>query len=372
MAARGFLSRVFSASKPVTRRRPKTVRKRIVCLESLERRTLLAAGISDFVPVGEPGPGGRIDSISIQPGNSSRILVGGDIMGATLSIDGGATWNNQHEGWENYSIGDFTWDPQQPVNPQTVWAGTAAGPHVSYDAGVTWELKRNGMAPIEISEGRNDYQYTAPIEKILYDPNDPTRLFAFEGDHRRYVPDEYSNDYYNAFDGVIWTSIDGGDSWSEWSTPVAGGNIVDAEYGGASGNTMYVVVYGKGIYRSFNDGAAGSWTPVNNGLTTVDGGRINVMSIAVHPTADNIAWAVTEDHGIFRTYNSGNNWSSVHQTLPLPTNDGGTYTSVEIAEILPGPDAHAVLYLGYSPLGGGAGLYKSVDKREQLESCSDQ
>ncbi|MEM6690713.1 MAG: hypothetical protein AAF664_14860, partial [Planctomycetota bacterium] len=294
MSARHFLRQVLRPTVAKNQNANGSRRQRISRFEQLEHRALLAAGIGNFLPLGEPGPGGRIDSISIQPGDSSRILVGGDVLGATLSTDGGASWNNDHTGWESILIGDFTWDPSQATNPQKVWAGTASGPHFSSDAGETWELRRNGIAQAEVNSGKGEYAWTAPIEKVLYDPNNNNRVLAFEGDHRRFPPDG-SGTIPNAFDGKIWTTTNEGLNWSEWAHPAPGGNIVDAEYGGGNGNTMYIAVYGQGLFRSYSDGAAGTWTPINNGITIGDAGNINVMGIATHPYRDDVLWAVTED-----------------------------------------------------------------------------
>ena len=147
-------------------------------------------------PLNEPGIGGRIDSITVSPHNSARILAGGDILGTRLSTDGGDRWSTT-SGWLNYEIADFTWHPQ---NPDIVWAGTLSGPHISTDSGQSWTAKRTGFPDIHSG------QYSAPIEKILFDP-DSNHLLAFGGDHRQL---KYERDILNY--GIVWVSKNEGES----------------------------------------------------------------------------------------------------------------------------------------------------------------
>lgn len=60
-----------------------------------------------------------------------------------------------------------------------------SGPHLSRDGGRTWQPKRNRMPPI------SDWHYSAPVERVLFDPNAPNRLIAIGGSQRRfYSPGE--------------------------------------------------------------------------------------------------------------------------------------------------------------------------------------
>src|SRR5262249_2908196 len=77
-----------------------------------------------WFPLGELGVGGRITGLAVDPINPSVMLVGGDMLGVGLSVDGGRTWQAT-TGFSSWEINAFTWDPS---NPAVVWVGTLSGP----------------------------------------------------------------------------------------------------------------------------------------------------------------------------------------------------------------------------------------------------
>lgn len=128
----------------------------------------------NWQPLNEPGNGGRITDIAISPIDNNHILIAGDMLGIAYSNDGGTSWQATF-GFESYEIGAITFHPS---NSQIVWAGTMSGPYKSEDGGQNWEWKRNGMPPI------NNWSYSCPVEKILFDPSNTNRLLAFGGSKR--------------------------------------------------------------------------------------------------------------------------------------------------------------------------------------------
>ena len=308
--------------------------------EPLERRELLATGISLFQSTTIVGSGGRMDAISVQPGNSDSVLISGDMLSVGFSRDGGQSWDGRHDGIENYQAADFTWDPD---TTDRVWMGTLGGPHVSDDAGETWRLARVGMP------ARSNGQLTAPVEKILFDPNDVggDRLLAFEGDHREFGSAEGQHN------GRVWISQDDGATWSESYVVAAGGNITDAEYLGDSGSRLMATVANQGVFVSDDDGV--TWTARNIGLPD----NLDALSVASHPTDENIAWVAIEGDGIYFTQDGGSSWSARTSGLTLGPNQV-RYKSVELATL--NPNGTATLYASNAPDGGsGEGVYKSSD-----------
>lgn len=292
----------------------------------------------NWVSVGEPGSGGRIDSLSVKPGDGSTVLIGGDLLGVGYSGDGGLSWSGDYSGWTNYQIGDFTWDPKAS---STVWAGTLGGPHRSTDSGQTWQSMRAGMP----SPAR--FSFTTPVEKILFDPDDAgqNRLFAFTGDHRRIRGDNLNNT------GQVWVSENDGNSWSLLST-IASGDVMAATYAGSNANTIWAAVFKQGVYKSTDDGS--TWNKFGNGLPADD-----VTYIVSHPTNADIAWITLEGSGVFRTEDGGQNWQSTNTGLILGPSKI-RYKCIVLAEIL--GNGKAVLFCANAPDGGsGAGIYKSMN-----------
>lgn len=98
-----------------------------------------------------------------------------------------------------------------------------------------------------------------------------------------------------------------------------------------------------------------SWTPLGPAPGGLYSGR--VPAIAVHPTNSNIVYTGAANGGVWKTTNSGSNWTSI--TGDLPTSASG---SLAIDPVNPN-----VVYYGtgepyyFSYAYGGAGIFKSVD-----------
>ena len=207
---------------------------------------LSTAAPPHWQPLGEPGSGGWITAISISPHDSRRLLLCGDMLGIGLSEDRGEHWQPTF-GLRSWEIGDCTW---HPTNPDLVWAGTVSGPYLSSDGGRHWSERREGLPAV--SGG----QYTAPIEKILFDPTDTEHLLAFGGSSRGWQSPGAP------LWGVVWESRDGGGHWRRLSR--LDGNIVGATYGGAGATVLYAAVRGRGIFASADGGA--TWQERSAGL----------------------------------------------------------------------------------------------------------
>ena len=180
-----------------------------------------ASGIR-WEPLYEPGVGGAIVSVQVSPHDVRHVLAGGDMLGTGVSFDGGETWS-PGLGLATYEMATATFHPS---STNEVWMGSCSGPYKSSDGGRTWEMKRRGMP----EPARN--RYTMMIEKVLFDPRDPSRMLAFSGSSRRWGA-------CRGF-GAVWESLDCGESWTQvgtvttngWtSESVEGANIVRAFWG---------------------------------------------------------------------------------------------------------------------------------------------
>ncbi len=309
-------------------------------LEPLEERVLLSGVPLAWESLGEPGSGGRMDAIHVSPHDSSRVLVGGDMLGIGLSDNGGDAWGPT-TGLLSWEVGDFT---SHPDNPDEIWAGTLSGPHRSVDGGQTWEPKRQGLP------GPQFGRFTAPVETVLYDLGKSSRqkLLAFTGDHRN-----FSDSTQNQ--GRVYLSRNGGDDWTLASTVVDGGNIVDAAYAGSSHEFLWTAVRDHGVYLSSNDGKAGTWTRRSDGLPTLGNG-VHLSGVVAHPTRLGTAWATVATSqgddalrtdpsrsnagGVYRTTDTGQSWQKVDDATPSGywpssfmhldvSRDGGTLFAVE-------------------------------------------
>lgn len=312
----------------------------VLCFE-LSLSALLSASSASFEapllwqPLNEPGTGGRIDSIVVNPYDPNHVLVGGDVLGAHLSMDQGDRWSGT-SGWMNYEISDFTWHPQ---HSSVIWAGSLSGPHLSTDGGKTWTVKRRGFPPVDSGN------YSAPVEKVLFDP-DGSGLFAFGGDHRQLHTDEDVKNY-----GVVWLSDDEGESWQRISEIVRNGNIMAASYAGSSNYEIYAAVWNHGVFYSRDDGK--NWRKRNEGLPVDENGHIPIASLVTHPDNPQIAWVAIDNFGLYRTTNGGEQWQLLNQNIPT---EGTTFWSIAVDQ------SGQTLYAGNRNYNNSRrGVYKSTD-----------
>lgn len=298
-----------------------------------------------WTAVDEPGAGGRITGLAIDPFDSQHLIVGGDLIGAGVSTNGGATWQPAL-GLTNAEMARFTF---HPTRRGEVWAATMGGPFVSYDGGLNWSERREGMPPVI------DVGYSAPIEEIVLDAASPDRLLAFGGSHREWDAPGTSGW------GVVWESTNGGASWSDISEVAEGTNVVDVAT--LADGTLLAAALGRGIYRSPDSGR--SWVRSSEGLPHED-----VRSLAAHPSDPAVVWvalgssttaAGTAPGGVWRSTDGGATW--VDSSAGLDTSsDAGTgpdhtpsYHALVVAPT--DPSLLMTANLAY----GAEALYRSTD-----------
>ncbi|MEM7306587.1 MAG: hypothetical protein AAF682_07950 [Planctomycetota bacterium] len=260
-------------------------------------------------PLGEPSAGGRVTGIAVSPFDNRRVLMSGDMLGVGLSLDGGASWGSTH-GFVSWEVGDITW---HPTDPRRVWVGTMGGPYLSVDGGLTWSLRRAGMPP------QLNWNYSAPIEKVLFDPNDSTRLIAAGGSSRRWNVDDVDGDF-----GAVWESLDEGASWTKISTLTATGYssdpdadgvcIVGMSFAAGSSLILYATADERGFYRSDDGGA--TWTKPAVNLP-----HDEVERVYGHPLEEQTAFLSLgndgfDPGGVYRSLDGGATWDGLNADLP--------------------------------------------------------
>lgn len=302
-------------------------------------------------PIREPGCGGWMTSIEVSPFDGTHLLVGGDLLSIGLSKDRGENWEPVF-GLYSTEIGDTTF---HPTKPGIVWAGTMSGPYRSEDGGKTWTEKRGGEFP-PIAK----YCYSAPIEKVLFDPNDSDHLLAFGGSSRN-----WGSPGKETLWGAVWESTDGGETWKKRSSLEK--NVVSACFAAGSSEVLLAAVSGNGLFRSEDGGK--SWLPVNEGLP-----HPNAERVVAHPTDPNIFWASLnacpqkkEDGsdadclpgGIFKSTDGGHTWTACCEGLKLQVNPNPNLTA-RFKAFCVAPSNPDVLYCSDCAW-NGAKFYRSDD-----------
>ena len=269
-----------------------------------------------------PGSGGRMTDIVQSPHDARRLLVLGDMLGIGLSRDGGASWGMSGFGAPSYEMGSATWHPS---DPDVVWVGSMSGPLVSEDGGLVFRARRAGMGPV------SDHAYSSPIEKVLFDPADETRLLAFGGSSRGWTEGSANRTRF----GRVWESVDAGRSWRPLATLTPTGsvpgdatdehrlNIVAMTW---LGDRLVAAVRDGGIYLSDDRGT--TWTKPDTTLPHGD-----VRRLAAHPEDGNVVWAALGSAlpdgareavpgGIWKSVDGGSSWRASNTGLTrLPAPD---------------------------------------------------
>ena len=149
----------------------------VAAVGAIEQADPPVAAPGGWSKLGEPGFGAIVTSLSFSPTDSKKLLVGGEMNGVFYSSDNGVSVRPAL-GLRDYEVGEFTW---HPTKPDEVWVGTMGGAYVSRDGGVTWSAARAGFpAPAR-------WCYSAPVEKVLFDPTDATHLVAIGGSQRQWT-----------------------------------------------------------------------------------------------------------------------------------------------------------------------------------------
>ena len=285
----------------------------------------LAAGIT-WKPLCEPGSGGMNTSAIISPFDSKRMLTGGDMLGIGLSTDGGKTWQSTF-GLKCYEMGDLTWHPK---NPNIVWTGSVGGAWISLDGGVNWQERRTGMPGPEFNFG-----YKAPIEKVIFDPQNDKRLLAVGGSSRRW---DFAGGTPPGL-GAIWESIDEGASWKRLTTitpdgasdkpDAKGANIVGLAWSKQAPFRIYITVADTGLFVSEDKGK--TWVKRMEGIP-----HRFVERVVAHPKNPDTAWVVigckgdakpVTPGGVFKTIDGGKHWVSISNGLAQNSNEQSVFAS---------------------------------------------
>lgn len=323
-------------------------------LEPLEPRRLFAA----WQPLHEPGNGGWATSIASNPNNTSQLVLGGDILGVGVSFDRGASWADPSVGLKNWEMGSATFYPGT-TRPNELWIGSLNGPYYSGDNGRTWQPRRIGM-PAE-SGG----SYSQPIERVLIDRQNPSQLFAFAGNHR------ILNGMGNTQNlGKIYRSANGGTSWSvlhdldpnpndnSGNYPAGRFNIMHAAYA-ANGNTIFVAVDERGLYRFSDTSPTTAPVPLSSGLPASP----DVQFVVTHPTNSNILWVgLGNGQGVYKSVNGGSTFtpSNGAGSTALPTATNGLDPNASYKAMAVQSSNGNILYVGNENFASGqAGVFRS-------------
>ena len=268
-----------------------------------------------------------VSGIAIDYANSNIIYIAtgdddaGDSysVGVFKSIDGGLTWNatGLNPGNSPYSMNDIY---IHPTNSNILWVATSSGVYRTTDAGINWTNTLSGN-----------------IKDIKIKPGDPNVVYAVS-------------------QSTFYTSLDGGITFSSSGSglPVSSGRLV-IDVTPANPNVVYVLSattgYGfQGLYKSTNSGISFSTAATSGTVGDIFESTQAWfdMALAVSDSDENEIY--TGVLNVWKSTNGGttmtkvNNWSS-------PTQPSYTHADIHLLRF----------YNGELFAGTDGGFYKSAD-----------
>ena len=266
-------------------------------------------------------------------------------LGIFKSTDGGKNWVFASFGIKNWYGMQLATHPE---DADTLFTTTNGGVYKSTNAGKSWELIGGSDLCDDEDAGGNCHYHGIVVEKEA-----PFKVLVGSGG------DQYAKE------GVGLTgSEDNGESWRNSddgfvrdvhvSKLVIDPNNNNVFYATTQGETEYTdkVGDGAGVFKSTDRG--NNWTQINNGLNSLE---TNVL--AVDPNDSDVLYLGTDDDGIYKSINGGENWKKL-----IPT------ASFGVGDIIVDPQNSNNVYMGtvdYFRLSesrgvlGDFGVYKSTD-----------
>ena len=266
-------------------------------------------------------------------------------LGIFKSTDGGKNWVFASFGIKNWYGMQLATHPE---DADTVFTTTNGGVYKSTNAGESWKLIGDSDLCDDEDAGGNCHYHGIVVEKEA-----PFKVLVGSGG------DQYAKE------GVGLTgSEDNGESWRNSddgfvrdvhvSKLIIDPNNSNVFYATTQGETEYTdkVGDGAGVFKSTDRG--NNWTQINNGLNSLE---TNVL--AVDPNDSDVLYLGTDDDGIYKSINGGENWEKL-----IPS------ASFGVGDIVIDPQNSNNVYIGtvdYFRLSesrgvlGDFGVYKSTD-----------
>ncbi|MFB6232047.1 MAG: hypothetical protein ABEL04_12925, partial [Salinibacter sp.] len=267
-----------------------------------------------FRSIGPAVTGGRIHDVEARPGDPSTIYAATASGGLWKTTNKGTTWQPLFDDQPVSTFGDVA---LAPSNRRVVWAGTGEqnnrqssawgnGVYRSTDGGQTWTHL-----------GLED---TRHIGRIKVHPKDPDVAYVAALGNL-WAPSDARG---------VYKTTDGGETWTKVLFVNEHTGVVDLAMHPDDPDVLYAAAYqrlrrtwgfngggpGSGIYKTTDGGD--SWSELTNGIPGGDKGRIG---LATTPAAPSRVYALVqhaEEGGTYRSSDAGASWTKVNDLNPRP------------------------------------------------------
>ncbi|MFC2120966.1 T9SS type A sorting domain-containing protein [Bacteroidota bacterium] len=328
---------------------------------------------------------GRINSLAFHPVNQNIIFIGAPSGGLWISSDGGENWTTHTDDLPSLGVSDIQINYN---NPDTMYIGTGdrdggasygMGIMKSYDGGINWEFKKEGLGNTTINmmvmHNTNPNIITAATGFGIYQTVDAAESWSLKSvasDFKdiKYKPGDM-NVMYATKTGDFYKSVDGGETWSESgqaTLPDDGRFVIGVS--SANDSVVYVGVASSqfiGLYESRDFGET----------FTMKSDSPNIMGYSVTGDDDrsqsfyDFCIAVDPDNDSIIHIGGINLWRS--DDAGVTWNCKGHWTGADVAWEIHA-DQHTMAYSpsdGKLYVGNDGGIYVSADNGENWAELSD-
>ncbi len=285
-----------------------------------------------FRAVGPALTSGRVVDFAVHPQRKSTYYVAVACGGVWKTINNGTTFEPIFDQQPSFSVGCLALDPQ---NPNVLWVGTGENNNqrsVAYGDGV-YKSEDGGKSFKNMGLKNSEH-----IGKIVIDPTNSDVVYvAALGP--LWAPGGERGVYKTTDGGKTWNLVLNIDEHTGVNDIIMDPRNPNLLYASTHQRRRHVFTYvsggpGSTIYRSKDAGK--SWEKAENGLPSVDKGRIG---LAISPANPEYLYAIVEaaqgQGGFYRSMDRGASWEkrSGHST-------SGNY----YCEIVPHPQNPDIIY----------------------------
>jgi hypothetical protein len=188
-----------------------------------------------------PGAGGQIQSLDCDPNNESTVYLSSDVEGHYRSDDNGLTWDYIGRELQFNVTFGIT---VEPGNSDRLYSSGANGIHISTDRGLSWsDIKLEGF----------------PILRVIVNPSNVNQIYAIVGwRYKETLPQLTSATPTDAGfigDRIIFKSDNKGNTWQTLTYNATDGfrNTYSLDISPSNSATLYLGA-SSGLFRSTNSG----------------------------------------------------------------------------------------------------------------------
>lgn len=254
--------------------------------------------------------GARVNTVAVHPTNSNIILAGFSEGGVFKTMNGGQSWYPVFDNQTKLSIGDITYNPQ---NPNIVYVGTG-DPNIS-----GYPFTGNGL--FKSIDGGESWTYsglqeTGIISQIRVSEKNPDIIYASSTG----LP------FIKTQERGVYKSADGGNTWQKILFVNDSTGIIDLALDPRDDKVLYAVSWSRvrnnnlsitsstdgKIYKTIDGGI--NWKILEGGLPA---GEVSRIGIDICKSQPDVLYATYTHHStynledIYTTNDGGANWDKL-------------------------------------------------------------